>query len=70
MWVGDADSADEFHESAHRIIESVRTGMSPLGLITDFIDEAMTILGKRKVSARIPDGFDLFTPQRGHVRDV
>jgi len=49
VWVGDADMNDDFHESSHRIIESVRTGKAPLGLATDFIiDELVTILGKRR----------------------
>lgn len=49
VWVGDADLNDEFHESSHSLIESVRMGQTPLGLITDFIlDEAVTILGKRR----------------------
>lgn len=49
VWVGDADLNDDFHESSHEIIESVRTGKTPLGLVTDFvIDELVTILGKRK----------------------
>jgi predicted nucleic acid-binding protein len=47
--VGDADSNDEFHMSAHENIESIRLGSSPLGLTTDFIiDETITLLGKRK----------------------
>jgi predicted nucleic acid-binding protein len=47
--VGDADSSDEFHRSAHKNIESIRLGSSPLGLTTDFIiDETVTLLGKRK----------------------
>ncbi|MBS7623908.1 type II toxin-antitoxin system VapC family toxin [Candidatus Bathyarchaeota archaeon] len=49
VWVGDADLNDELHESAHQLIESVRTGRSPLGLITDFIiNETVTILGRRR----------------------
>jgi predicted nucleic acid-binding protein len=49
VWVGDADLSDDFHESSHQIVESVRTGKTPLGLVTDFvIDELVTILGKRK----------------------
>ena len=49
VWVGDADLNDDFHESSHEIIESVRTGKTPLGLVTDFlIDEIVTILGNRK----------------------
>ncbi len=49
VWVGDADLNDDFHETAHEIIESVRKGKTPLGLVTDFvIDELVTILGKRK----------------------
>ena len=48
-WVGDADTNDEFHTSAHEIVESIRLGSSPLGLATDFvIDETVTLLGKRK----------------------
>jgi len=47
--VGDADLNDDFHDASHQIIESVRTGKTPLGLVTDFvIDELVTILGKRK----------------------
>jgi len=47
--VGDADLNDDFHDSSHEIVESVRTGKTPPGLITDFIiDELVTILGKRK----------------------
>jgi len=37
VWVGDADLNNEFHESAHQMIESVRTGRTPPGIITDFI---------------------------------
>jgi predicted nucleic acid-binding protein len=49
VWVGDADLNDDFHDSSHEIVESVRTGKTPPGLITDFIiDELVTILGKRK----------------------
>ena len=49
MWVGDADRNDEFHASAHEIIESIRLGTSPLGLTTDFIiDETVTLLGRRR----------------------
>jgi predicted nucleic acid-binding protein len=49
VWVGAADLSDDFHESSHQIVESVRTGKTPLGLVTDFvIDELVTILGKRK----------------------
>jgi predicted nucleic acid-binding protein len=49
VWVGDADLNDDFHDSSHQIIESVRIGKTPLGLVTDFvIDELVTILGKRK----------------------
>ena len=49
MWVGDADTNDDFHSSAHEIIESIRLGKSPLGLTSDFvIDETVTLLGKRK----------------------
>jgi predicted nucleic acid-binding protein len=49
VWVGDADRNDEFHGSAHEIIESIRLGSSPLGLTTDFIvDETVTLLGKRR----------------------
>ncbi len=49
VWVGDADRNDEFHGSAHDIIESIRLGSSPLGLTTDFIiDETVTLLGKRR----------------------
>ena len=47
--MGDADLNDDFHDSSHEIMESVRTGKTPLGLVTDFvIDELVTILGKRK----------------------
>lgn len=49
VWVGDADLNDDFHESSHRIVESIRTGETPHALVTDFIiDELVTILGKRK----------------------
>lgn len=49
VWVGDADLNDDFHESSHSLIESIRKGQSPSGLVTDFIlDEAVTILGKRR----------------------
>lgn len=59
VWVGDADLNDDFHETAHEIIESVRKGKTPLGLVTDFvIDELVTILGQRK-------GFGA-----GHARDA
>jgi len=37
LWVGDADSNDEFHTSSHAMLESVRMGTSPLGLVADFI---------------------------------
>jgi len=48
VWVGDADTNDDFHSSAHEIIESIRLGKSPLGLTSDFvIDETVTLLGKR-----------------------
>ena len=48
-WVGDADRNDDFHDSSHQLIESIRLGSSPVGLTTDFIiDETVTILGKRK----------------------
>ena len=48
-WVGDADRNDDFHNSSHELVESIRVGSSPLGLTTDFIiDETVTILGKRK----------------------
>jgi hypothetical protein len=47
--VGDADLNDDFHDSSHKIIESVRTGKTPLGLVADsVIDELVTILGRRK----------------------
>lgn len=47
--MGDADRNDEFHISAHEIVESIRLGSSPLGLTTDFIiDETVTLLGKRR----------------------
>lgn len=49
VWVGDADLNDELHESAHQMIESVRMGTTPSGLVTDFIiDETVTIVGKRR----------------------
>jgi predicted nucleic acid-binding protein len=49
VWVGDADRNDEFHGTAHEVIESIRLGSSPLGLTTDFIvDETVTLLGKRR----------------------
>ncbi len=49
VWVGDADLNDDFHVPSHGIIESVRTGRTPVGLVTDFIiDEVVTILGNRK----------------------
>ena len=48
-WVGDADANDDFHDSSHRMIESVRVGKAQHGLVTDFVvDEIVTILGKRK----------------------
>ena len=47
--MGDADLNDDFHDSSHNIVESARTGKTPLGLVTDFvIDELVTILGKRR----------------------
>ena len=59
VWVCDAGLNDDLHETAHGIIESVRKGKTPLGLVTDFvIDELVTILGKRK-------GFGA-----GHARDA
>ncbi|HEV2118691.1 MAG TPA: hypothetical protein VGS11_01080 [Candidatus Bathyarchaeia archaeon] len=49
FWVGDADTNDDFHSSAHTVIEALRTGRTPSGLTTDFVlDETVTILGKRK----------------------
>lgn len=49
VWVGDADLNDDFHESSHSLVESIRKGQTPSGLVTDFIlDEAVTILGKRR----------------------
>jgi predicted nucleic acid-binding protein len=49
VWVGSADSNDEFHDSSAEIVKAVRLGALPLALITDFIiDETVTILGKRK----------------------
>ena len=49
VWVGAADLNDDFHDSSHSIVESVRTGKTPLGLVTDFvIDELVTFLGKRR----------------------
>ena len=49
FWVGDADTNDDFHRSAHNVIEALRTGKTPSGLTTDFIlDETVTILGKRR----------------------
>jgi predicted nucleic acid-binding protein len=49
FWVGDADSNDDFHDSAHIVIEAIRTGKTPIALTTDFVlDEVVTILGRRK----------------------
>lgn len=49
FWVGDADSNDDFHASAHAGIEAIRMGESPVALTTDLIlDETVTILGRRK----------------------
>ncbi len=49
FWVGDADTNDDFHGSAHSLIEALRTGKTPSALTTDFVlDETVTILGKRK----------------------
>ena len=49
FWVGDADSNDDFHDSAHRAIEAIRTGEAPVALTTDFVlDETVTVLGRRK----------------------
>ena len=49
FWVGDADSNDDFHSSAHAVVEAIRTGKTPAALTTDFVlDETVTILGKRK----------------------
>lgn len=49
FWVGDADSNDDFHASAHAGVEAIRTGKTPAALTTDFIlDETVTILGRRK----------------------
>jgi predicted nucleic acid-binding protein len=48
FWVGDADANDDFHESAHTVIEAVRTGRLSPALTTDFVlDETVTILGRR-----------------------
>jgi predicted nucleic acid-binding protein len=49
FWVGDADSNDDFHLSAHPAIEAIRTGKMPNALTTNFVlDETVTILGRRK----------------------
>jgi len=48
-WIGDAERNDDFHDSSHQLIESIRVESSPVGLTTDFIiDETVTILGNRK----------------------
>jgi len=49
FWVGDADSNDAFHASAHEAIEAVRVGKTPVALTTNFVlNETVTILGRRK----------------------
>lgn len=49
FWVGDADSNDDFHLSAHPAVEAIRTGKTPTALTTNFVlDEMVTILGRRK----------------------
>ncbi len=49
FWVGDADSNDDFHQSAHAGVDAVRKGMMPMALTTDFvINETVTILGRRR----------------------
>ncbi len=49
FWVGDADSNDAFHPSAHIAVEAIRTGGAPVALTTDFVlDETVTILGRRR----------------------
>jgi predicted nucleic acid-binding protein len=49
FWVGDADSNDDFHPSAHAAIEAIRSGKTPTALTTNFVlDETVTILGRRK----------------------
>jgi len=48
FWVGDADANDDFHDSAHEVIEAIRTGRTAIALTTDFVlDETVTILGRR-----------------------
>lgn len=48
FWVGDADSNDDFHHSAHEVVEAIRTGALPVALTTDFVlNETVTILGRR-----------------------
>ena len=47
--MGDADANDDFHDSAHGVIEAIRKGRTALALTTDFVlDETVTILGGRK----------------------
>lgn len=49
VWVGGADTHDDFHDSSRRVIEAIKTGKLPLALTTNFIiDEVVTILGKRR----------------------
>jgi len=49
FWVGDADSNDDFHESAQKVIEAIRLGDAPVAMTTDFVlNETVTILGRRK----------------------
>ena len=49
FWVGDADSNDDLHDSAHAAVEAIRTGRTPTALTTNFVlDETVTILGRRK----------------------
>jgi predicted nucleic acid-binding protein len=49
FWVGDADSNDDFHHSAHAAVEAIRKGMTPVALTTNFVlNETVTILGKRR----------------------
>lgn len=48
VWVGGADTNDDFHDSSAPIIEAFRTNQLPLAMTTDFVlDEVVTILGKR-----------------------
>ena len=47
--MGDADLSDDFHSSAHSVVEAIRNGRTATAMTTNFVlDETVTILGRRK----------------------